>query len=149
MKRSSCPISRPPASCASLDDVPSRGSGWPGNFHSSRFFKLRVVSGAVRPRAALGVKTLFGFRNKRGRCSLGLRRSSTMVALWCPCQFVRTSQRRLEMKKLNKLAIKKVTLRNLDELKLEVMAGGYSQIQSTCPIYCGATVETGKPECCS
>jgi natural product precursor len=53
------------------------------------------------------------------------------------------------VKKLKKLEIKKVTLRDLDETTLKQLAGGYSQIQPTCPINCGNTVETGKPVCCS
>jgi len=52
------------------------------------------------------------------------------------------------MKKLNKLAIKKVTLRNLDELKLEVMAGGLTGPGPTsCPQICHTLQETACFKC--
>lgn len=44
------------------------------------------------------------------------------------------------MKKLKKLEIKKVTLRNLDELKLETIAGGLTTGGPTsCPQICNIT----------
>ena len=54
------------------------------------------------------------------------------------------------MKKLTKLAIKKVTLRDLDEPALDSMAGGYN-LTHTCsqnPIYtCQGTVCVGTCNC--
>lgn len=44
------------------------------------------------------------------------------------------------MKKLKKLAIKKVTLKNLDDIKLEAMAGGLTGPGPTyCPQICNIT----------
>jgi len=52
----------------------------------------------------------------------------------------RISQKEGKVKKLKKLEIKKVTLRNLDEVKLEAVAGGLTGSGPTaCPQICNIT----------
>ena len=51
------------------------------------------------------------------------------------------------MKKLKKLQLKKVTLRDLDEPTMQGMAGGGKTSAHTCPASCGGTCGTCPGEC--
>ncbi len=52
------------------------------------------------------------------------------------------------MKKLKKLQLKKVTLRDLDEPTMQGMAGGGQTLAQTCPATCALTCRGTCPATC-